>query len=345
MHTFSQYNLPHKVTHQHVLCYKNGGIMKKILFLSLITASINSAELQFAVKDLALPAEFPKLTELAIKKILEQYDFESVLQFIDEKCAGDENLKLAASRYWYQLNKSNLFKLASQLYGNIEPQHILKGHTKLISSVAISGDKVVTGSRDNTAIIWDLNSGTRSHTLVGHAEPINSVAIHDGKIVTGSWDKTAIIWDLNSGAKLQILNSNTDRIRSVAIFSDAIVTGFYESGYIIIWNLNSGKQSYTLKRHTNLVTSVAISDGKVITVYRNNTAIIWDIDSGARLHTLIADTAWISSVAIFGDKVVTGSLDNSAIIWDLNQPIKKLLSNETGIITFNSLIEIDKKLQ
>src|SRR3990167_7587003 len=303
MHTFSQYNLPHKVTHQHVLCYKNGGIMKKILFLSLITASINSAELQFAVKDLALPAEFTKLTELAIKKILEQYDFESVLQFIDEKCAGDENLKLAASRYWYQLNKSNLFKLASQLYGNIEPQHILKGHTKLISSVAISGDKVVTGSRDNTAIIWNLNSGKQSYTLKRHTNLVTSVAISDGKVITVYRNNTAIIWDIDSGARLHTLIGHTAWISSVAIFGDKVVTGSY------------------------------------------NNATIWDLNTATKLHTLNADTWSMISVAISGDKVVTGSLDNSAIIWDLNQPIKKLLSNETGIITFNSLIEIDKKLQ
>src|SRR3990167_5239096 len=316
--------------------------MKKLLFLSIFTALINSAELQFTVRDLALPAEFPKLTDLAIKKIVEQYDFESVLQFIDEHCAGDENLKLAASRYWYQLNKENLFKIASQKY-NITPEHTLNGHAWSITSIAIYNDKVVTGSCDKTAIIWDLNTGKQLHILNGHTDCMLSVAISGDKVVTGSFDKTAIIWNLNTGKQLHTLKGHTDCIRLVAISGDKVVTGS-DDETAIIWNLNTGKQLHTLKGHTDCIRSVAISDDKLVTGSYDETAIIWDLNTGKQLHTLNGHTAWIRLVAISGDKVVTGSCDKTAIIWNLNQPITQLLSDETGPITFDSLIEMDKKL-
>src|SRR3990167_5188478 len=222
--------------------------------------------------------------------------------FIDEHCAGDENLKLAASRYWFKLNKNKLFKIASQKY-RITPEHTLNGHADAITSAAISGNKIVTGSWDNNAIIWDLNNGTRLHTLNGHTDWINSVAISGDKVVTGTNDKSAIIWDLNTGARLHTLNGHTNFISSVAISGDKVVTGSWDNN-AIIWDLNTGKKLHTLNGHTGVVTSVAISD----------------------------------------DKVVTGSWDNNAIIWDITQPIKKLFSNETDVITFNSLIKIDKKL-
>src|SRR3990167_689587 len=358
--------------------------MKKLLFLSLfITAFANSVEITLKLEDLELSSEFQKLTELAIKKIVEQYDFESVLQFIDEEGAGDENLKLAASRYWYQLNKENLFKIASQKY-NITPEHTLNGHAWSITSIAIYNDKVVTGSDDKTAIIWNLNTGKQLHTLNGHTNNcIRLVAISGDKVVTGSWDKTAIIWDLNTGKQLHILNGHTDCMLSVAISGDKVVTGSCDMTAIIwnlntgkqlhtlkghtdcirlvaisgdkvvtgsddetaiIWNLNTGKQLHTLKGHTDRLWSVAISDDKVVTGSYDETAIIWDLNTGKQLHTLNGHTAWIRLVAISGDKVVTGSCDKTAIIWNLNQPITQLLSDETGPITFDSLIEMDKKL-
>src|SRR3990167_833768 len=166
--------------------------------------------------------------------------------FIDEHCAGDENLKLAASRYWFKLNKNKLFKIASQKY-RITPEHTLNGHADAITSAAISGNKIVTGSCDKSAIIWDLNTGARLHTLNGHTKSISSVAISGDKVVTGSWDNNAIIWDLNTGKKLHTLNGHTGVVTSVAISDDKVVTGSWDNN-AIIWDLNTGAKLHTLNR-------------------------------------------------------------------------------------------------
>ena len=72
---------------------------------------------------------------------------------------------------------------------------VLHGHTHGINSVAISpdGSKVVTGSYDQTAKIWNMADGSWIADLSGphgHTREINSVAISpDGsKVVTGSRD-------------------------------------------------------------------------------------------------------------------------------------------------------------
>ena len=66
-----------------------------------------------------------------------------------------------------------------------------------IRSVAIGDGKVVTGTQDRTAKIWDLQTGQCLHTLTGH-NWIRSVAIADDKVVTGSVDSTAKVWDMNT---------------------------------------------------------------------------------------------------------------------------------------------------
>ena len=100
---------------------------------------------------------------------------------------------------------------SKEVINNIKMQDIIRtvltskplnAHRYSVNSVAIShdGKRVVTGSSDNTAIIWDADNGTPLDTLKAHSYNINSVAIsHDGKrIVTGSMDDTAIMWEIEN---------------------------------------------------------------------------------------------------------------------------------------------------
>ncbi len=82
----------------------------------------------------------------------------------------------------------------------------LKGHRDSLTSICWDpkSEKIVTGSMDNTAIIWDINSGNILHTLKGHKGRFNritSVAWHpSGKyIATLSTDNTVRIWDAETG--------------------------------------------------------------------------------------------------------------------------------------------------
>ena len=58
------------------------------------------------------------------------------------------------------------------------------------------GRRIVTGSQDHTAKVWDAASGQELLTLIGHKEWIIAVAFsQDGqRIVTGSADGTAKVW-------------------------------------------------------------------------------------------------------------------------------------------------------
>jgi len=62
-------------------------------------------------------------------------------------------------------------------------------------------DKIVTGSFDKKAKIWDANTGQCYHTLKGHKMEIVCLSFdpHGMLVATGSMDNTAKLWDVETG--------------------------------------------------------------------------------------------------------------------------------------------------
>ncbi|MHC4199714.1 MAG: WD40 repeat domain-containing serine/threonine protein kinase, partial [Planctomycetota bacterium] len=100
----------------------------------------------------------------------------------------------------------------------------LKGHAGSVYSVAFSpdGKRLVTGSRDTTAKVWDAATGAEVMTLKGHTGGVGSVAFSpDGKrLVTGSGDKTAKVWDAATGAEVITLKGHSGAVHSAAFSPD-----------------------------------------------------------------------------------------------------------------------------
>jgi hypothetical protein len=66
------------------------------------------------------------------------------------------------------------------------------------------GSRLVTGSDDNTARVWDLETGRKLLTLSGHGDNVRSVAWSpNGKrLATASADTTAKVWKMGAGLEL-----------------------------------------------------------------------------------------------------------------------------------------------
>jgi serine/threonine protein kinase len=101
----------------------------------------------------------------------------------------------------------------------------LYGHTHWVESVAFSpdGTRIVTGSGDNTAKVWDARTGTTQLELKGHTSAVSSVAFSPDatRIVTGSFDNTAKVWDARNGTPLLELKGHTGQVLSVAFSTDS----------------------------------------------------------------------------------------------------------------------------
>ena len=203
---------------------------------------------------------------------------------------------------------------------------VLTGHYGEVNSVALSGDGryIVSGSRDGTVAVWDLQTGARLHELTGHQGGVTSVALSgDGRhIVSGSRDGTVAVWDLQTGARLHELTGHQDGVTSVALSGDGryIVSGSGD-GTVAVWDLQTGARLHELTGHQGGVNSVALSgDGRyIVSGSDDGTVAVWDLQTGARLHELTGHHGRVNSVALSGDgrHIVSGSRDRTVAVWDL----------------------------
>ena len=74
------------------------------------------------------------------------------------------------------------------------------GHNDDVVSVAFSPDgrTALSGSDDNTLILWDVASGSELRRFTGHRDDVWSVAFSpDGRTaLSGSGDETLILWQV-----------------------------------------------------------------------------------------------------------------------------------------------------
>ena len=86
-------------------------------------------------------------------------------------------------------------------------------------SFSPGGSRIVTGSEDQTAKMWDTSTGTLRLNLKGHTERVLSVSFSpdETRIVTGSWDQTAKVWDARTGTPLLDLKGHLGPVWSASV--------------------------------------------------------------------------------------------------------------------------------
>jgi hypothetical protein len=205
------------------------------------------------------------------------------------------------------------------------PTATLLGHEGPINSAQFSpdGKRFVTASKDNTARLWETDSGKLLAILRDHEGSVRSAQFSpDGKrIVTASDDNTARLWETDSGKLLATLRGHESPVNSAQFSPDGkrIVTASTDNT-ARLWETDSGKLLATLQGHEDEVLSAQFSpDGKrIVTASLDKTARLWDTESGKLLATLQGheDNVLSAQFSPDGKRIVTTSNDKTARLWE-----------------------------
>ena len=207
-------------------------------------------------------------------------------------------------------------------------------------AVAFSPDakRVLTGSVDKTAILWDAATGRQIRAFNGHRKEVFGVDYSpDGATVaTASFDLTTILWDTETGKEKTTLRGHREEVSCVAFSRDGrlLVTGSYENKGIV-WDVAGGKKLATSGKHESDVYSVTFTpDGtRFITGDRDGVLMMWDVASGKKLRDFIGHSSDASAVMISHDGrlMMTGCRDGTVRLWDMatGQELASLVTDAT----------------
>ncbi|HEX6960960.1 MAG TPA: protein kinase [Lacipirellula sp.] len=228
--------------------------------------------------------------------------------------AGDQLLSIGG-------NDARLYDVATrELVVRFSPHGVVNS-----ADISPDGARVVTGSWDRSAKVWDVATGNVLLKLDGvHEGYVNSACFSpDGsRILTASDDGTVRLWNAADGKPLDpVLRPHNGAIRQACFSTDGtrmLTAGSDKTAKII--DAATGKTLHTLAGHKWAVRCCAFAAEAplAITGSDDNTAAVWDVVTGERLQTLAGHTGAITSVALSpdGTRAVTGSEDNAAKLWD-----------------------------
>ena len=211
-------------------------------------------------------------------------------------------------------------------------------HEAPVSIVAISRDnrRIVTASRDQTARVWDMETG-RELAVWKHQRSVTAMVISpDGRrVVTASQDQTARVSDIETGRALAVL-SHQAPIYAVAISPDGghIVTAS-EDQTARVWDMETGRELAILK-YESRVTAVAISpDGHRIVTGGWRAARVWDMETERELAVL-RHQGQVFGLAISRDgrRIVTASGDQTVRVWEIETGRELRVLDYKGSVRF-----------
>lgn len=197
---------------------------------------------------------------------------------------------------------------------------------------------------DGKVKFWDIAAGRVDWTLNAHKGTIWALALSPQRLATGSDDGPAKIWDLGTRQELLVLaNSAGTRALAFDPEGKRLLTGG-RNGTVTVWDAFTGDELVKTAGHNGLVGAVAYApDGKTMaTASGDKTIKVWDASSGQEKFSLQGHQAGIYGMAFSPDGrfLVSGGWDKTVRLWELasGSPIATLTTPTQDVwsVDFNA---------
>lgn len=268
---------------------------------------------------------------------------------------AQEKARLAASREWaaaalsildsdpelsawlaiQAVSKADIPQAENALHRAVQAlraQFNLTGHTGDVWSVDFNSDgtRLATAGFDQSAKVWDAQTGQELLSLQGHSAWVDDIAFSpDGRtLATVSEDATARVWDAQTGKELFIINESY-ALYSLAFRPDGKQLALTSAdGKISLWDFNNsatGKQAEEVLTLAHpAVRWVAFdADGKRLASGSDDgTVKMWEAATGKELFAWSADdfAVWGLAFCPDGKSLAVGG-DSLVTLWDISSDV------------------------
>ncbi|AWN42011.1 c-type cytochrome [Methylobacterium durans] len=217
----------------------------------------------------------------------------------------DEPLRRAASLLALSL-------LSCSLAGPADAQ--LRGHGGPVRALAIAQDgrTALSGSFDQSAILWSLDEGTARQVLRYHEGAVNAVlALADGRLATGGEDGRIALWQPGQTRPVATFTEHQGPVVGLALSPDgAELASASWDGTARLRPL-AGGEARVFEGHKGNVNGVAFTpDGRLVTAGYDATLRIWLRDGSDPTRIVTLPTPLNAVAAAPDGEIVAGGADS-----------------------------------
>jgi WD40 repeat protein len=204
------------------------------------------------------------------------------------------------------------------------PRIVWERHNGAVNAVAAvpGGDRVVSGSTDETLRVWDTSSGESLLTIDGANLGAWALDVSpDGqRVAAGCKDGIVREFSLQDGSLLRELSGHRGYVRAVAYTPKGThLLSSAGDGTVRAWG-DRDTPVHVLDEHRGGVLALDVSpDGNyAVSGGRDGTVRYWALSGGRLLRTMTGHRRWVHAARfIDANTVVTGDGYGTIIVWDL----------------------------
>jgi WD40 repeat protein len=235
------------------------------------------------------------------------------------------------SRRWRTASQDGVVRTWATAGWSSGPTRTLT-HDPYILGLALSPDgrRAVTGGTDNSALVWDLETGQELARLA-HRDLVWGVAYSpDGlRVATASADGTVRVWEgeketrlpgeLPHGSKAGVTVMGVAFSRDsqyVEAWGGSLVGGRSEAR---VWVVETGQQvGPPLARPRSITTAEISPDKRRVLTAGESGVLVWDLEKGETLFELPGKNqgGYWAAYSPDGTRIVTSNVDGTARAWD-----------------------------
>lgn len=275
------------------------------------------------------------------------------LLIADEK--GEERLN------WAYLYKQRHRLEDNWLHGRFktfqlpDPAYPQEAHTECVYCIQFFGKWLVSGSRDKTLRIWDLETRRlRGRPLTGHSQSVLCLQFDPSEgediIVSGSSDSSVIVWKFSTGQKLHEIPSAHDESVLNLRFDKRFLVTCSKDKKIKVWNrhqlapngpdfprIEAGTDS--VRAPTHMIDLASMEPSLLEAKLANGT--VKHIKAWSHLLTFVGHGAAVNAIQILGDQIVSASGDRMIKVW--NVLTGKMVKSIPGHLKGIACVQFDDK--